>query len=280
MLPNTVIIGAAKCGTTTLADLLSRHPEVFVCDPKEPGFFVEELNFGRGLEWYARLFATAGSARVRVDASTAYTKMPTFGGVPARIGEHLGRSTRFIYMVRHPVDRIRSMYVHNVHRAGERRPIDIVVREEPSYIDHSSYYFQISQYLERFDSSQIHVVITEDLGHAEAATLAGLAEFLGLSSAIAGADRRLNTSQQLRRRGRPRPALRFIDSTPLRHAKRALPGSLKSRLRPHVRTPLVPSEHYLLSAPVEAMVVDRLRDDLELFYRDIEARARPLWSVG
>jgi hypothetical protein len=56
MLPNLVIIGAAKCGTTSLHRYLARHPEIHMSEPKELDFFVAELNGSRGVRWYERHF--------------------------------------------------------------------------------------------------------------------------------------------------------------------------------------------------------------------------------
>ncbi len=55
--PNFFVIGAAKAGTTSLCELLGAHPDVFMCDPKEPGFFSLPTKYKLGYDWYASLFA-------------------------------------------------------------------------------------------------------------------------------------------------------------------------------------------------------------------------------
>src|ERR687894_2292944 len=73
-LPNLIVIGAQKCGTSVLHYYLSLHPEVSMSRPKELNFFIEERNWPRGLDWYKSQFD--GDARVRGEASPNYTAYP------------------------------------------------------------------------------------------------------------------------------------------------------------------------------------------------------------
>ncbi|MDQ4058746.1 MAG: sulfotransferase, partial [Actinomycetota bacterium] len=73
--PNFLIIGAMKAGTTSLYHYLRSHPEVFMPAVKELDFFVEDINWRRGLSWYRRQFASAPpEARAVGEASTNYSK--------------------------------------------------------------------------------------------------------------------------------------------------------------------------------------------------------------
>lgn len=56
MLPNLIIIGAMKCGTTSLHNYLNLHPQICMSQDKEPEFFVEEKNWPKGLTWYESFF--------------------------------------------------------------------------------------------------------------------------------------------------------------------------------------------------------------------------------
>ena len=55
-LPDFIIVGAQKCGTTTLHYSLTKHPEIFMSNPKELNFFQEDENYSRGIEWYSSFF--------------------------------------------------------------------------------------------------------------------------------------------------------------------------------------------------------------------------------
>ena len=63
-LPNLFIIGAMKSGTTSLHHYLAEHQRIFMSELKEPGYFVEELTWSRGRDWYLSLFAEAGDAAI------------------------------------------------------------------------------------------------------------------------------------------------------------------------------------------------------------------------
>ena len=85
MLPNLIVIGAAKCGTTSLHEYLNEHPEISMSSEKELYFFVEEKNLGKGLAWYESQFDP--SAPVRGESSPGYSALPLYRGVPERMAE-------------------------------------------------------------------------------------------------------------------------------------------------------------------------------------------------
>ena len=118
-LPNLIIIGGLKCGTTSLHHYLNLHPEIAMSRPKELNFFVSELNWPLGRDWYAGHFDR--SARIRGESSPHYTNRPSFNGVPGRMHELLGSDVRLVYVVRDPIDRILSHYLHNVGGGYEDR---------------------------------------------------------------------------------------------------------------------------------------------------------------
>src|SRR5687767_12965591 len=109
-LPNLVVIGAQKCGTSGLHYYLGLHPEISTSEPKELNFFIAERNWPRGLDWYRSRFD--GAAKVRVDASPNYSAYPQHTGVPERMADVIP-SARLLYMVRDPIDRIAAHWVHN-----------------------------------------------------------------------------------------------------------------------------------------------------------------------
>ena len=88
-LPNLIIIGGLKCGTTSIHHYLGLHPEIQMSKPKELNFFVEELNWDLGLDWYASRFDDR--FEVRGESSPHYTNLPRFEGVAERIQRALPR---------------------------------------------------------------------------------------------------------------------------------------------------------------------------------------------
>ena len=86
MLPDFIVIGAMKAGTSSLSHYLRSHPEIFIPVKKELNYFVEERNWSQGLSWYEEQFKTDDpNIRLFGEASTNYSKYPKFAGVSQKI---------------------------------------------------------------------------------------------------------------------------------------------------------------------------------------------------
>lgn len=180
-LPDFIVIGAMKAGTTSLYHYLRDHDQVFMPTIKELDFFVAEANWFRGIDWYRHQFSAAGDALACGEASTTYTQYPTHDGVPERIASLLP-DVRLIYVVRDPVVRIRSHYQHLVLTGVEKSPPEVAVLKNPLYLDCSRYAMQLEQYLEHFRREQILIVTSEALRTDRRATVQRVYEFLGVAS--------------------------------------------------------------------------------------------------
>ncbi len=201
-LPTFLIIGAMKAGTTSLWRELRRHPDVFVPEAKEIQFFSDKRKFGTGLDAYRSLFADAGGRTAIGEASTGYTKFPRPEDVASRIATALPE-VRLVYLVREPLARIRSHYLHSVHKGREVRTIDEAVRAAPAYLAVSRYRTQIDQYLAVFPRDRLLVITTEDLRSRRADTLSQVFAHIGVEPSAIGsepvvdvhrsADKRLDT---------------------------------------------------------------------------------------
>jgi hypothetical protein len=177
--PNFLVIGAMKAGTTSLHRYLREHPQVFMPGEKELDFFVAEKRWSRGPSWYEQQFAAADDAIAVGEASPTYTMHPEFTGVPGRIAELLPE-TRLIYAVRHPIERIRSHYLHEVEKGRERAPIGRALVTDFRYLDASRYAMQLEQYLNCFSADRVLVITTEQLRDDRAATVRRVLAFLGV----------------------------------------------------------------------------------------------------
>jgi hypothetical protein len=235
--PDFLVIGAMKSGTTSLYHYLRSHPEVYLPELKEVDFFTAEMNWDKGWKWYAKQFADApAAARAIGEASTSYTKYPRFDGIPERIARYLP-DARLIYVVRHPIDRMRSHYQHNVALGEERAPIDVALLENPIYLECSSYALQLERYLEHFPCERILVFPSEDLRHERAATVGRVLEFLGVDPhiEIAGLDEEYYKTEERAAMPAPVAALRrglkrtFPKAVGLWRG-RFVPDALKKRL--------------------------------------------------
>lgn len=175
-LPNLVVIGGLKCGTTSLHHYLGLHPRVGMSRPKELNFFVEELSWPLGGDWYASHFRERDP--VRGESSPHYTNEPRFTGVAERMAELLPEA-RLVYMVRDPVDRALSHYLHNVAGGYEHRPLAAALGErEGAYVQRGLYATQLRPFLERFPRERIAIVSREELRDERERTMRRLFGFL------------------------------------------------------------------------------------------------------
>lgn len=183
-LPDFLIIGAAKCGTTTLYECLRRHPEVFMPDKKEPGFFTAK--FDRGWPWYLSLFAGAGSAATCGEASTVYTWWSDYPVAAARIGRYLPHA-RLIYIMRHPVERTYADYCEQIKTAAKQgrirpdlRSFESFISENEHLVRSGEYIRYIEEYRRYFPPSAMLLLLLDDLRRDPAGVLATVYRHLGV----------------------------------------------------------------------------------------------------
>ncbi|MBA2521920.1 MAG: sulfotransferase [Solirubrobacterales bacterium] len=177
-LPNLIVVGAQKCGTSGLHYYLGLHPEVSMSNPKELNFFIEERNYPRGLEWYERHFDPA--ARCRGESSPNYTAYPQHLGVPERMAEVVP-DARLVYIVRDPIERITAHWVHNYAKRREKGDLSAtLLHPNTSYVSRSKYHMQLQRFLEHFPSERILILDQADLRDDRMPTLRRLFEFAGV----------------------------------------------------------------------------------------------------
>ena len=181
--PTFLVIGAMKAGTTSLWSYLRAHPEIFMTEWKEPRFFIEKFNWGRGVDWYEGLFSDAGDAKARGEASTDYTMAHAYRGVPQRIAS-LYPDIKMIYLLRHPIERMRSHYLMVRVAGQEKRTAPQAFRETKGYLYSSAYAFQIGQYLKHFQREQLLLVQSESLLENRLPTLRRIFEFVGVDASF------------------------------------------------------------------------------------------------
>jgi hypothetical protein len=168
-----------KAGTTALHRLLSRHPDIQMSVPKELNFFSHDDRFARGEGWYFSNFAS--DARVVGESSPHYTMVHGHPHAASRLAAMLPK-TRLIYVVREPLQRIRSHYVHKLVNGSERRSIAEALMDLDGnhYIETSRYMRQLEPYLACGMEERILVLRSDDLEGAQRATMARVYAFLEL----------------------------------------------------------------------------------------------------
>ena len=129
-LPSFIIIGAMKSATSTLYSQLLRQPGIYLPSLKEPNFFSDDTQFARGRNWYCGLFEEAEASDILGEASTHYTKLPTYPQTVARMRDNL-KNPRLIYVMRDPVDRLISQYIHQWSEGEISCGLDVAVTRHP-----------------------------------------------------------------------------------------------------------------------------------------------------
>lgn len=178
MLVDFMIIGAQKCGTTSMAEQLAGHADVCFCRTKEPGYFNERVDWRADLANYHRLFAPAAGQRCG-EASTMYTFLPEYRGTHARLYAY-NPNLKLIYIMRQPVERVISNYAHELVRRTVKDPPEAVVFRDPGYVNRSRYGVQLRPYLALFPEANILPLIFEEYTADQAQTLQQVATFLGI----------------------------------------------------------------------------------------------------
>jgi hypothetical protein len=156
--------GFPRCGTTTVAHLLSEHPGIFITTPKEPGFF-KPKNYEKRQSWedYARLFYESDPQALRGEATVTYTtSWPPELSDPGEIYSHYP-NIKLIFLMRDPIERIVFQWINKTQQNNPRDiPVfDKCVTHYSIFLDTSKYWNHISRWLEHFDDRQVLALCLE-----------------------------------------------------------------------------------------------------------------------
>ena len=176
-LPNFLIIGAMKSGTTSLYRYLNLHPSIGMSRDKETDFFIAEKNYRHGLSWYSKQF---GDAPINGEASPNYTKERAFPGVPERIALHCP-NVKLVYIVRDPIERIKAQFRHLQIMNGKSIDLSEGTKsnEYLHMLDTSLYARQTKFYLDHFERDQILVSDFSEFVSKPNVVLSDICTFLG-----------------------------------------------------------------------------------------------------
>lgn len=187
-LPNFMIIGAAKSGTTSLAYYLSQHPDVYIPKEKETLFFSFDQLYAKGIEFYSRMyFSGASSYAARADATPAYLHRHDL--VIPRIKADLGSDLRFIVLLRDPVRRAWSHYLHQLRNVRESLSFEEALEKEDErhrldpdgwfgYFRDGEYSEQLKVWFDAFGRSSFLILKQSDLAAHPQATLDSVFRFI------------------------------------------------------------------------------------------------------
>jgi len=177
--PDFIIIGAMKCATSTLHEQLATHASFFMTTPKEPNFFSDDDVYSRGYAWYESLFAGAAEGLITGESSTHYTKLPSHPKTLERLTAFCPQ-VKCIYIMRHPIDRLVSHYIHEWTMGVISCDIDKAIKRFPELIEYGRYNYQIEPYLQAFGPANVLPLFAERLRGNPQRELQTVFDFLGV----------------------------------------------------------------------------------------------------
>ena len=261
MRPNLVIIGATKSGTSSLHNYLSLHPQISMSSTKELDYFILEKNWSKGIEWYKSCFTFNTETKILGESSPNYTACHMFDGVPEKMHSTLP-DAKLIYILRDPIDRIVSHYVHNYRRRVENKTIIQVLTdlENNPYVLWSKYHFQLKRYLDYYSRSNILILTLDDLSKQRQQTLKKVFRFLNVDDSFhhQGFSNILYTSRGKRRASRVGVLLSKIPGE--NRIKSLLPPYLASIYRSLSSSQVTKP---LLNPELKQALIDVLKDDID-----------------
>ncbi len=268
--PTFSVIGTMKGGTSSLHRYLKVHPEVTMTSKKECNFFipVKHGTYQRGFDWYRSLFKE--EAKAYGDVSPEYSKRHRYGDDTPRLLHEANPDVRLVYVLRDPIERFLSGYIHNTARGRTGRTFEAFFQSpmiEP-HLDTSRYHYQLEPYLEHFPLGQLLIITSEELRRDTHRVLQEVFRFIGVSPFESDAfNERHHVSAN---KMRPSELTTRVKSPRLRRV-------LKPFLPKHL-TKKQPIERPQLSEAQRAYLVERLGPDVERL-RALTGRSFDEWSL-
>ncbi|HDY74541.1 MAG TPA: sulfotransferase [Euryarchaeota archaeon] len=278
-LPNLIIIGAQKCATSALHYYLGLHPQIFMSKQKELDFFIGERSWGKGISWYKSHFT--GTFKIYGEASPNYTVHPLYKEVPARMYS-LVPEAKLIYLVRDPLERIVSHYVHRLASGKEKRKFEelfVDINSAEVYLARSRYCEQIEQFLKYFPKKNILILNQEDLLLNRDSTMKTVFRFLCVEENFSS--RRFSIMPHRSDEKREK------NSIGEKLSKNSLINNFIERSPPNMRWRVKRSVYYPFSQPIKRPVLskeqvrfltDALLDDITRF-RKLTGHDFSSWSL-
>ncbi len=188
--PDYIIVGAAKCGTTSLSNYLGEHPDIIMTQPKELNFFGRK-NIEQKLEDYSKHFQPQ-KGKIVGEGSVSYI---LYSKLAAPQIKKYAPNVKIIVMLRNPVDRFYSDFWFNVNRGAvsyKKGLFDDVIDDNykinpfpalkmsyrESLISKGMYSEHLKDYFEHFDKDQVKIVFFEDFKNDLEGVLNSIYKFL------------------------------------------------------------------------------------------------------
>ena len=278
MLPNLIIIGAPKAGTTSLHRYLDLHPDIFMTGRKELRYFWRD-DWREQRAWYEAQFQS--DAPFRGEATPAYAAYPHRPHVPERMHE-LVPDVKLIYMVRDPIERMLSHWVQR-RADGDLTTFERYMAEydrpDNPIICPSRYWLQIERYLEFFAPGQLLVVDQRELRVNRPETMRSIFRFIGVDDNFESPEFALERNTRGDKYG-PRRVTAVLWDKVLWPASRSVPSGLRDVVREPANKLLFRqiTEFPRLTPSARSRLVQMLTPEMQAL-RQFSGQAFDSWSV-
>lgn len=173
-LPDFIIMGEMKCGTTALYRYITEHPKVKPARRKELAFF--NAHYDKGMEWYKSQFPDCENCMT--GEATGYLKFPE---VAPKVYDTVP-NVKLILILRNPVDRAYSHYHMHLRKGKISIPFEKAIEGKSTYLEKGNYAWKLKKWMKVFPREQFHIVQSEKLNERPQETMDGIFKFLGLTS--------------------------------------------------------------------------------------------------
>lgn len=167
-----------KCGTTALAHILNQHKDISVHIEKEPNWFTKR-NWNDNLNKYHSGFSPA---KKWIDASTHYSKVPESDEEVAERIHQYNPNSKIIYIIRQPIDRIVSDYLHLYQRGYTKMDFSSALFSDLGIVERSKYFMQISYFTRFFNRENILILTHEEFVDNPEVVIARICDWIGIQT--------------------------------------------------------------------------------------------------
>ena len=202
-IPALFLVGAPKCGTTSMYDYLNQHPKICMSKPKEPDYFGKDLRKLESIRQYSssddylqKCFSHCSSGDIIGEASAIYLYSKT----AAREIKEFSPNAKIVIMLRNPVEACHSLHSQKLFGGTEEvsdfgKALELIdsrlnggklpkytnIVETFDYIGMYKYYEQVKRYIDVFDKESVHIILFDDLKSDVKSVYLDLLDFLGVN---------------------------------------------------------------------------------------------------
>lgn len=231
--PDFIIIGAAKCATTSIYMHLRRHAKLNMSKPKETNFFSWDEHYQRGWSWYEQCFSRTDMSYKSGEASPTYSDRVSWPTTVRRIASAIPE-VKIVYVVRNPLERTASHWRMLTRDCAYTPSFQKALKQKeyrPFLQERSKYWFQINAYRDFFPDDRIKVVFFEDFKEDPLSTLNELMDFIGVEHFTNINNRILNHGEKRSKGRSEKRALHRLRQLPLMDmAKNITPQPIKKAI--------------------------------------------------